>query len=190
MQATVIKHKYTMRMAVAIFWRIWLNTIKLPMKPNWSKCEWPDFPMLGYDKVGGQPEKKLFKREYCYGEYWQKQRVFQFFSGRTLIVEVLLVGIETLPPQGNSFREWHWAPAAARYRPIQTKRFPSGEEAERFYEDMSSENRALSGQFYFPYRVTYFGDWVNVDPKQFAPLQPRTGGWSAGLELPSPVWPN
>jgi len=190
MNPTVIRHKYTMSMAVAIFWRMWLGVIKLPTKTNWSKIERPDLLLLGYDKVEAQPVAKLLRRKYSLGEYWQEQRVFKFYKDRIVLVEILLVGLENILESGRTFRECYWAPAAARYRPVQTMIFRTAEEAKAYYEDLSEQGRALHAEFYRPFRVTYFGDWVYVGQKQLATYWPDKRGLAPGLELPTPVWPD
>jgi hypothetical protein len=189
---TVIRHKEAVRLAVAVFWHLCLGIIRVWRKPrpNWEEIPQFDFSTLGYTEVRALREQKMLKRESSFGEYWQKQRIVQFLYGRTVVMEVLLVGTETIPREGESTRDYYWAPGSARYRPVQTqKKFASREEVTRFYEYHHEGRRSLSAHYVWPMAVKYFGDWVYVPEKKLKAMWPSfKPSW--GIEVPTPVWPN
>jgi hypothetical protein len=192
MNVTVIRHKAAVRIAVAVFWRVCLGTLRVHFKPKprWNELKDLNLGLVGYTEVRAPQERRLVKRKAGDQEYWQKQRLVQFLCRNAVVMEVLLVGTETILKPGDSWGlwEWYWAPGSARYRPVTTTSFRTREEADSFIATIKPEGRWLQASYYGSTNaVRYLGDWVYIPERRLTALWPvYKPGW--GVEVPSPIW--
>lgn len=191
MNVTVIRHKEAVRIAVAVFWRVCLGTLRVHFKPrpNWNQLNQLNFNLVGYTEVRAPQERRLVKRKTGDQEYWQKQRIIQFLYSNTVVMEVLLVGTETIPVPGETpdRKEWYWAPGSARYRPVASRSFGTREEADSFIARIRPEGRWLQASYGSKNIVRYLGDWVYIPERKLAGLWPQCKP-SWGVKVPSPIW--